>query len=271
MEIVTRTLVRMISDIGRMKWVSLFYLLGAFLFFISLILATYMKPVVELKNIEVEQAEIDLHKKKSEFLSLSNLPAEKVQELYEKTIEKEPDALRDPSPVWPFFKKWIIPIIVVLVASALSLLLVFVIFVKLREMYDSHSGRFQFKGLGMGSVAASVLGSSLTAIRYWSDLSQNQAIEYVFYSSFACLAFVAVLWTSGSVIYSILVYLVLIIVLFVVSGISRDSAFSFLSEYQDILSKNTVPDGSILLLGAVVPIVFVSVTVVLLLSRSARD
>ena len=72
----------MISDIGRMKWVSLFYLLGAFLFFISLILATYMKPVVELKNIEVEQAEIDLHKKKSEFLSLSNLPAEKVQELY---------------------------------------------------------------------------------------------------------------------------------------------------------------------------------------------
>lgn len=220
----------------------------------------YARALSERLRVETEAARIALRLDAAPALAVSTAPTRAPPTPGEALPAQGSPAPPAPSPVAAFLYRFVIPTALGLVLVAGALLLSVGLLRNLFDRYGRTFFRSRAEGLRMLTASSSLVSMTFAAIRYWRNIGDNMAIQHVFYSGFAALAFAVVFAMTGSPVWALAAYAFLMGAVVFVSYIAQGAPLAFWEEYLRFLADSTGPEGTLLFLGMVTPIVLVAVT-----------
>lgn len=246
------------SSRAQLTLVTCYILLFLIMFFLAPY-KQYMDYVVELKGIEVKVAASELGPKNVDVISGNSVPKDSASATSD-NIENNTGLASFTSKAWKFLREWIFPTLIVVALVCAGLYFAYIVGRFILQKINTRATNLRVRASSFLSVVSSLLGSSIAAVRYWRDMGENPAVEYVFYSSGSCLVFILILLTSRNLFGALFAYAILVGVLFSTSYIGRNGQNVVVEEYAALLGQSSIPSGSILLLGVIMPIIFVFAT-----------
>lgn len=156
-------------------------------------------------------------------------------------------------------RAWLLPIVVGLFGLSAALYSVSTAIRFFLNAFATTTGKPRGISAGAFSVTISACTTLFAALRNWSSLQNNDAINYVYYSLVVLVAFVFITIASRSIIIGYVSAIFLIALLSTAAYLLHGNVLEIFVELEALLIKETIPEAVILGLGATFPLLMIVV------------